>query len=292
MAGLKDIRLRIKAVKNIQKVTNAMKMVAAARLRKSQLNMERARPYARRINEVLDNLLPSVDRALNPLLEVREAKKIGFVIITADRGLCGGFNSNIIRTAASLIDEYPGEDVSLICVGKKGRNHFLRRDYNVIGEYTDFWNELNFTHASSIVEQVTHLYLENRLDKIYLIYNEFKNVVRQEVITQQFLPLVLTEDEEAEAGAKTELGEFLFEPSEEKIVNSLVPRHLNVQVWQALLESNAAEQAARMNSMAAATDNASEMISSLTLDYNKARQAAITKELLEIVSGADALKQS
>ncbi len=291
MAGLKDIRQRIRAVKNIQKVTNAMKMVAAARLRKSQMNMEQARPYARRINEVLEHLLPSIDRALNPLLEVREPQKTGFVIITADRGLCGGFNTNIIRTATHLMEDYDRENIALICVGKKGLKHFTRRGYNVIGQYTDFWGELNFSHAAGIVEQVKRLYLENNLDQVFLIYNEFKNVVRQEVITQQFLPLVLSEAE-AKAEEKEEFGEFLFEPSEAKIVNSLVPRHLNVQVWQALLESNAAEQAARMNAMSNATDNASEMISSLTLDYNKARQAAITKELLEIVSGAEALKQS
>lgn len=290
MASLKDIRQRIGAVKNIQKVTNAMKMVAAARLRKSQRNMEQARPYARRINEVLEHLLPSIDRALNPLLEVREPEKVGFVIVTADRGLCGGFNTNIIRTATTLIDEYGKDEASLICVGKKARGHFIKRGYNVIGEYTEFWNELNFGHAAGIVEQITHLYLENKLDQIFLIYNEFKNVVQQEVITQQFLPLVLTE---AEAKAKTEeMSDFLFEPSEATIVNSLVPRHLNVQVWQALLESNAAEQAARMNAMAAATDNAAEMISTLTLDYNKARQAAITTELSEIVSGANALAKS
>lgn len=265
-----------------------MKMVAAARLRRSQINMEQARPYARRINEVLQHLLPVIDRSLNRLLDVRELEQIGFVIITADRGLCGGFNANIIRTATSLLKDYDRDKVSLICIGKKGRNHFIRQGYNVIGEYVDFWNDLSFHHAAGIVEQITHLYLENNLDQVYLIYNEFKNVVRQEVVTQQFLPLVLTETVEDDENSPG-LGEFLFEPSEQEIVNSLVPRHLNVQVWQALLESNAAEQAARMNAMGSATENASEMISTLTLDYNKARQAAITKELLEIVSGAEAL---
>ncbi len=288
MASLKDIRQRIKAVKNIQKVTNAMKMVAAATLRRAQTNMEQARPYARRINGVLEHLLPAVDRSLNQLLEVREANKIGFVIVTGDRGLCGGFNTNIIRTATTLIDEYDRDDVVLICVGKKGLSHFLKREYKVIGQYSEFWRELSFHHAAGIVDQITELYLEHNLDKVVLIYNEFKNVVRQEVVTQQFLPLVLSEDVDDDGSAEN-FGEFMFEPSEVDIVNSLVPRHLNVQVWQALLESNAAEQAARMNAMGAATENAAEMISTLTLDYNKARQAAITKELLEIVSGADAL---
>ena len=288
MASLKDIRQRLKAIKNIQKVTNAMKMVAAARLRRSQMNMEQARPYAKRINEVLEHLLPTIDRSLNPLLEVREPEKVGFVIITADRGLCGGFNGNIIRTAIGLLQEYDRDEVSLICVGKKGRNYFFKAGYNVIGQYTDFWNELAFQHAAGIMEQVIRLYLENNLDKVILIYNEFKNVLRQEIVTRQLLPLILSEAENGSEPAP-EFGEYLFEPSEEKIVNSLVPRHLNVQVWQALLESNAAEQAARMNAMGAATENAAEMISTLTLEYNKARQAAITKELLEIVSGAEAL---
>lgn len=288
MASLKDIRQRIKAIKNIQKVTNAMKMVAAARLRRSQMNMEQARPYARRINEVLEHLLPAIDRSLNPLLAVREPEKVGFVIVTADRGLCGGFNGNIIRTATGLLQEYERDEVSLICVGKKGRNYFVKEGYNVIGHYTDFWNELAFQHAAGIMEQVRRLYLENNLDKVILIYNEFKNVVRQEIVTRQLLPLILSEVENG-SGPAPEFGEYLFEPSEEDIVNSLVPRHLNVQVWQALLESNAAEQAARMNAMGAATENAGEMISTLTLEYNKARQAAITKELLEIVSGAEAL---
>ncbi|MBC8401697.1 MAG: ATP synthase F1 subunit gamma [Candidatus Marinimicrobia bacterium] len=288
MASLKDIRQRLKAIKNIQKVTNAMKMVAAARLRRSQMNMEQARPYARRINEVLEHLLPAIDRSLNPLLAVREPEKVGFVIITADRGLCGGFNGNIIRTAIGLLQEYDRDEVSLICVGKKGRNYFVKEGYNVIGQYTDFWNELAFQHAAGIMEQVRRLYLENNLDKVTLIYNEFKNVVRQEIVTRQLLPLILSEVENG-SGPAPEFGEYLFEPSEENIVNSLVPRHLNVQVWQALLESNAAEQAARMNAMGAATENAGEMISTLTLEYNKARQAAITKELLEIVSGAEAL---
>ena len=288
MASLKDIRQRIKAIKNIQKVTNAMKMVAAARLRRSQINMEQARPYARRINEVLQHLLPAIDRSLNHLLDFREPEQIGFVIVTADRGLCGGFNANIIRTTTGLLQDYDREKVSLICIGKKGRNHFIRQGYNVIGEYVDFWNVLALQHSAGIVEQITRLYLEHNLDQVFLIYNEFKNVVRQEVVTQQFLPLVLTEAEEEDENS-AELGEFLFEPSQQEIVNSLVPRHLNVQVWQALLESNAAEQAARMNAMGAATENALEMISTLTLEYNKARQAAITKELLEIVSGAEAL---
>ncbi|NOZ04241.1 MAG: ATP synthase F1 subunit gamma [FCB group bacterium] len=287
MSNLKDIRHRIGSVKNIQKVTRAMKMVAAAKLRRAQINMERARPYAHRINEVLTHLLPAINRNLNRLLEVREPKKVGFVIITADRGLCGSFNTNIIRRATEILKPYEKDDTRLICVGRKGLNHFQSRGYNIIGQYIGFWRELNFGHAISIVEQITDLYLKHDLDKVFLIYNEFKNVIQQNVITQTFLPLVLTEESMGEG--KVDFGEYLFEPSEEQIVNSLVPRHLNIQMWQALLESNAAEQAARMTAMENATENASEMISDLTLEYNKARQAAITKELLDIVGGAEAL---
>lgn len=288
MAGLKDIRKRIKTVKNIQKVTKAMKMVAAARLRRSQMNMEQARPYAYRIHAVLQHLLPAVDRTLNPLLEVRPPRNSALVVVTADRGLCGSFNTNILRTAVNKITDMDRGDIRLICVGRKGRDFFRRQDANLIGSYTDFWRELEFRHAVTIVEQITRLYLEHSLDEVFLIYNEFKSVLRQEVVIQPFLPLTLSADLESH-GKEEEFREFLFEPSEAEVVNSLVPRHLNVQMWQALLESNAAEQAARMNAMSSATENASTMITNLTLEYNQARQAAITKELLEIVGGAEAL---
>ena len=290
MASLKTIRHRIGSVKNIQKVTRAMKMVAAVRLRRAQLNMEQARPYAHRLQEVLRDLLPAIDRRLHRLLEVREPVHVGVVVITGDRGLCGSFNSNILRRATAILQDYQDKEIKIICVGRKGRDFFRKQPYPIIGEYTRFWKELNFGHAISIVDQITELYLRLDLDKVILIYNEFKNVVRQEVITQPFLPLVLGE-EDRELGA-VDYGEFLFEPSQELIVNSLIPRHLNVQMWQALLESNAAEQAARMTAMGAATDNASDMLTNLTREYNKARQASITKELLDIVGGAEALRNT
>lgn len=285
MANLKDIRGRIGAIRNIQKVTRAMKMVAAAKLRRAQNNMEQARPYAARLNEVLHHLLPTIDRRLHPLLEIHEPEVTGAIVVTADRGFCASFNSNIIRRATELLDQYDRDKVQLVCVGRKGRDHFRKQGYNVIGSYTDFWRDLDYSHADAIVKQVTDLYLQHELDQVTLIYNEFKNVIRQEVISQPFLPLVLSKEEEGEADYR----EHLFEPSEEKIVKALVPLHLNIQMWQALLESNAAEQAARMTAMDSATENAQEMVSSLTLELNKARQAAITKELLDIVGGAEAL---
>lgn len=290
MAGLKDIRIRINSVKSIQKVTGAMKMVAAAKLRKSQMNMEQARPYARHLENLLVKLLPDIDRSLNPLLDVREVEKVGIVVVTSDRGLCGGFNTNIARKATEVLKQYDPEQISLVCVGRKGQDHFKRRGHDIAKSYTGFWNELNFGHAVSIFQTINDMYLNRSLDKVILIYNEFKNIVQQTVVAKQILPLVTPESEESDSNG--EYRDFLFEPSRQQIVASIVPRHLNVQVWQALLESFASEQAARMSAMEAATSNASDMISSLTLEYNKARQAAITKELLEIVGGAEALVNS
>lgn len=296
MANLKNIRKRISAVKGISQVTRAMKMVATVRLKRSQENIEQARPYAFRINGVLNNLLPTIDRGLNRLLEVRPVEHVGFVTITSDRGLCGGFNSNIINTARGILSEYDLDKVKLICIGKKGSEYFKKRGWNVIGEYVGFWRDLDFVHAVGIVDQIRSLYVDHDLDQVVVIFNEFKNVLQQRVVKLQFLPLVLEEWEQEEISEEL-LGrplptgpEYLFEPSVEAIVNSLVPRHLNVQMWRFLLESNAAEQAARMTAMDNATENAYEMISDLTRELNKVRQAAITKEILEVVGGAEALE--
>jgi len=296
LPNLKNIRQHINAVKGISQVTHAMKLVAAARLRKSQENIEKARPYAFRIHDVLKHLLPGIDRSMNRLLEVRHVKTYCFVIVTADRGLCGGFNSNIINAARKILSQYDREKIKLICVGKKGSRYFKKRGWNVIGEYVGFWRELNFSHAISIVDQIRGLYVDYDLDQVMVIFNEFKNVLQQNVIYTRFLPLVLEDVDEEEIsdeipGEVVFFGpDYLFEPSVESIVNSLVPRHLNVQMWRFLLESNAAEQAARMTAMDNATENAIEKIADLTLELNKARQAAITKEILEVVGGAEALQ--
>jgi F-type H+-transporting ATPase subunit gamma len=261
-----------------------MRMVAAARLRKAQASMEAARPYAFKINALLKELIPQINRDLHPLLAIREPEHIGIVVITADRGLCGSYNTHIIRKAAEIIHQYSRERVMLICIGRKGRDHFRRRGYEIIGEYTDFFKELNFEHAIDIVEKISHLYITQGLDRVDIVFNEFKNVLQQRLVVQQFLPLVLEEGEEPIPE------EFVLEPSQEMIVQTLIPHHLNVQMWRNLLEANAAEQAARMTAMENATDNATEMITHLTLIFNKARQAAITKEMLEIVGGAEAQK--
>jgi len=283
MANLKDIRKRIGTIESIKQVTRAMKLVAAAKLRRAQLNMEQARPYARRINGVLNHLLPDIDRATHDLLTMRPARQKAFIILTSDRGLCGSFNTNILRQAELIVKGAGKEHSKLICIGRKGYEYFSKRGYDVVEHYADFWNELNFSHATKMASAVTGRYLAGEFDDVRVIFNEFKNVAQQKIVEDHYLPLVLEEDEEA---VNTD---YLFEPSKNEVVKSLVPRHLNVQMWRFLLESNAAEQAARMTSMEAATNNAGDLIDRLRLEYNKARQAAITTEILEVVSGAEAL---
>ena len=283
MANLKDIRTRIKTVKSIQQVTKAMKMVAAAKLRRAQENMEQARPYAGKINGLLKNLLPTVDRNHHPLLSIKDLNKTGFIVVTADRGLCGSFNTNVIRRAHQIVDEIGKENVSLICIGKKGRDYFKKRGYEIVESYTDFWNELNFNDAIKITDEITTRYNDGEFDQVQVIFNEFKNVAQQNIIEFNYLPLILDDGDEMDTS------DYLIEPSMEAVVQSLVPRHLTVQMWRFLLESNASEQGSRMTAMDNATENAGEMISNLTLEYNKARQSAITNEILEVVSGAEAL---
>jgi len=287
MPTLREVKGRIQSVKNIRQVTRAMKMVSAAKLKKAQESIEQARPYAYKINTVLRHLLPQIDRSLNPLLDIREPAKVGLVVITADRGLCGAFNTKIIRQTEHELKKYDQDQVKLICIGLKGRNYFRHRNYNIIGEYGDFFRDLEFPNATEIVDVIVEQYLSQGLDRVDIVYNEFKNVIHQNVVIEQFLPLVLGGEQEEEP-----IDDFLFEPSEEAVVNSLVPRHLNVQMWRMLLESNAAEQGARMTAMDNATTNAEDMISDLELSYNKARQAAITKEISEIVGGAEAMKEN
>lgn len=281
-----EIKERIEGVDNIRQVTRAMKMVADAKLKKAQKSIEQARPYAYKINNILRQLLPQIDRSVNRLLEIREPENIGLVVITADRGLCGAFNSRIIRRTEEELEKYSSDQVRLICIGKKGLRYFQRRDYNILDEYTDFFRDLNFDNAMSVVDVITDQFLRYDLDEVDIIYNEFKNVVQQDVVVEQFLPLTVAEDEEPES-----LSEFLLEPGETEVVNSLVPRHLNVQMWRMLLESNAAEQGARRTAMDNATENAEEMIQDLNLEFNKARQSKITTEISEIVSGAEAMKE-
>ncbi|UCH62943.1 MAG: ATP synthase F1 subunit gamma [Fidelibacterota bacterium] len=284
MASLKDIRRRINSVQSIQQVTKAMKMVAAAKLRRAQMNMLQARPYANRIRNVLYTLLPQIERQLLPVLHVREnIQRSLVVVVTSDRGMAGSFNTNLMKAAQKKIDELGRDKADLVCIGRKGRDHFASRGYNVVADYVDFWSELAFDHAMTFGREVTSRYVNRSVDQVLVFFNQFKNVIVQELREERLLPLVVEEGEEIETG------QVLFEPSMVKVVDSLVPRHLDIQVWRYLLESYASEQAARMTAMDNATQNAEEVIERLQLEFNKARQASITKEILDIVGGAEAL---
>ena len=286
MAKLKDIRDQIKSVKSIQKVTKAMKMVAAAKMRRAQENMEKARPYTSKLNNMLNSLIPEIDRSILPELESRAAidHKL-FVVITSDRGLAGAFNSNVIKMAQKAIDKFGKDKSVLICIGKKSLSHFKIRKYNIIEDYIDFWSELGFQHAMEMGEKIISHFISGEADEVQVIYNKFINVGKQEVQHEKFLPLTYDSQDES----SSILADRIYEPSKASVVKAMVPKYLNTQIWQYLLESFASEQAARMLAMENATTNAEDMIKDLSLKFNKARQSAITTEMLEIVSGAEAL---
>ena len=282
MANLKDIRDRIKSVKSIQKVTKAMKMVAAAKMRKAQERMEQARPYSASLDEIIHHILPDVDRNMLPLLDIRPVKRKAYIVVCADRGLAGAFNSNLLKAAQKEIDSFGKENVDLFCIGKKARDYFSYRNYKIVESHVDFWAEMEYENAMMIGRSIIDYFTSGIVDEIHVVYNYFVNVAQQEIKSETLLPL--TYDSSDSKGL-----DRLYEPSKEALVNTLIPRHLNVQMWKYLLESYASEQAARMLSMENATTNAQDMIKDLTLQFNKARQAAITTEMLEIVGGAEAL---
>lgn len=292
MATLKDIKRRIVGVKNTQKITKAMKMVSAAKLRRAQTRIVNARPYVNRISEMLSNLASEEEMATNPFFIQRELKNVAVVVVTADRGLCGAFNNNIIKEAVRYIDEEinaEGLNAFVYCVGKKNADYFSRRIYNVIGKDVGLFSSLEYSSALNISDYLVSEFSKETYDKVVIIYNEFISMIRQRIQVQQFLPIpVLNSSVEK----PVQQPNYIFEPDSGSIFNYLIPKHLKAQVWRSLLESNAAELGARMTAMDNATTNAQEMIRSLNLTYNKERQAAITKEILEIVSGANALKAS
>ena len=284
MANLKEIRGRIKSITSIQKVTSAMKMVAAAKLRTSQSNMEQCRPYSNKISILLNDLLSDCDNINFGLMQKREVSKTLYVVITSDRGMAGAFNTNILKKAQSDIDVDGKDQARIISIGKKSRDYFKNRKFDVISEHIDFWGELNFDHAINIGNEIVDLFISKKVDKVKVYYNEFKNLATQVMKDIDFLPL-----EQFDSSEDKKKMDRLFEPSKEDILRGLIPKHINVQIWQFLLESYASEQAARMLAMENATDNAGDMIKDLGLQYNKARQSAITTEIIEIVSGANAL---
>jgi F-type H+-transporting ATPase subunit gamma len=294
MATLRDIKRRLVGVKNTQQITKAMKMVAAARLRRAQENIINARPYSKKITEVLQHLL-TVERNFNdPLFLEREINSVTVVVITSDRGLCGAFNMNVIRTAEQLIkDEIEKSSkeikLNLYCLGKKGNDYFSKRNYNVVGSHPGIFTHLKFEFASGLIKELTNKYISKEIDKVIVVFNEFKSIIQQKTTTEQLFPLKRIESK----GSLSEFGpDFIYEPDKVNIIKSLLPKHLNSQMWRFLLESYAAELGARMTAMDMATENAKELIRSLNLTYNKVRQASITKEILEIVSGANSLKES
>ena len=262
-----------------------MKMVAAAKLRKSQENMEKARPYSKSIKDTINLILPDINRDLLPALDSRPINRTLFVAVSGDRGMAGGFNANVIKKVEKEINDFGNNKSELICIGKKAYDYFKRREYNVVKHYTDFWNDLKFNSAKSIGDDIVDRYRKKEIDSVRFIYNQFKSIGAQIIQSEKLFPLEHHNEENEEPTINK-----VFMPSKEKIVKTLIPKHINIQIWQYFLESNASEQAARMVAMENATENAGEMISDLSLEYNKARQAAITTEIIEIVSGANALE--
>ena len=287
MATLSDIRRRISSVKSTQQITKAMKMVAASKLRKAQERLLNSRPYADGLEDLLFHVTAQVDRDLHPLLAEREATNVGYVVVSADRGLCGSFNSNVIRQTKTEIAGQEGDSQAhLLTVGRKAFEHFSRRDYTIREKYIGVFDDLQFSKASRIGHQVHDLYLHEELDRVFLIYNSFKSPAVQVVRVQQILPIQAKMPERE----KYQPVEYLYQPSPEVILSQLCPKYLSIQLWRALLESYASEHGARMVAMEAATDSAQDMIHDLTLYYNKVRQASITTEISEIVGGAEALR--
>ena len=287
MATLRDIRRRIRSVESTKKITRAMKLVAAAKLRRAQERILAARPYAGKMAELLGNLVGGADGTAHPLLERREGPRRQVVIITADRGLAGAFNSNIIRRSLEFIRGASVADVTLVVVGRKARDFYRRRQWTVGQAMVGFWDRLAYSHAQELADHVMEHYLAGEVDEVHLIYNEFRSVTVQRPVRAQLLPIPRAEGDGGDGATVP----YIFEPSAEAILGDLLPRHVRTQVYRALMESLAGEYGARMTAMEAATRAATDMIEVLTIQYNKARQEKITKELLDIVGGAEALRQ-
>jgi len=292
-ASLRDIRKRIASVRSTQQITKAMKMVAAAKLRRAQESILATRPYAAKMFEVLSSLAARTSSDAHPLLYRRVPKRVEVVVFTSDRGLCGAFNMNLIQRAEKFREEGKsgGEDLSFSFIGRKGRDYFRKRNVNIRREYVNLFGKVDYPLASRIGQDLVQAYVEEQVDAVYLLYSEFRSAIQQRILLEKILPVTPKVPGEGEEAAKGSAAvEYIYEPSEGKILDQLLPMYVEVQVYRALLESVASEFGARMTAMENATNNAAEMIDKLTLIYNKARQAAITKELIEIVSGAEALK--
>jgi len=292
MANLKEIRTRLSSVKSTRQITSAMKMVAAAKLRKAQDRIVKLRPYAAKLYEILKglSLRKETPEDENSYGRITDPQKVLIIVITSNRGLCGAFNANVIREAQRVVNEKYAEqkdngNLWLYTIGKKGADYLARRGYLVYEDHSDIFDDLTFGNVSALAQRLMNSFLSGEFDRIEFVYNQFRNAATQNLTNEKFLP-VETEDEED----KDDTGDYIFEPSKEEIIEELIPKTLKIQFYKAILNSYVAEHGARMTSMHMATDNATELIRDLTLEYNKARQASITNEILEVVSGAEALR--
>lgn len=284
MATLRQLRTRVSAIKNIQRVTNAMYMVAAAKMRRAQEAIASARPYAEQLDRTLRHLHGSVDAPDHPLVRQRPVARIAVVVVTADRGLCGGFNGNVSRRARTELESHAGVDLHLVTVGRKGRDFLRARGFAVTQHHADVFRHLEFARATAIAQQLTADFVAGTADRVLLIFSEFRSVANQVPIVRQLLPV---QSDGTDESAQT--GSLLFEPDPERLLELLVPRYVNFQVWRALLETNAGFFAAQMAAMDNATRNAGDLIDELTREMNKERQSSITLELMDIVGGAEAV---
>ncbi|RFZ90171.1 ATP synthase F1 subunit gamma [Mucilaginibacter conchicola] len=303
MANLKEVRNRIASVNSTQQITKAMKMVSAAKLRRATDAIVQLRPYASKLKDLLANLSASLEDGASPYLQEREPVRVLVVVVTSNRGLAGAFNTNAIKAANNLINEkYSAQmkagNVSIVAIGKKGHDFYTRRKFNVVGNHNDLYLDLNFANASKVTEEIMQGFVNGQYDRVELVYNHFRNAAVQFLITEQLLPVPKAEKEEKpakeafatkkEATLESQV-DYILEPSKEEIVEQLIPKNIKIQLYRAVLDSNASEHGARMTAMDKATENAGELLKALKLSYNQARQAAITTELTEIVSGAAAL---
>lgn len=298
MPSLQSVRRKIDSVKKTQKITKAMKMVAAAKLKRTQDRILAARPYAHKMRDTIRTLSRRVNRDAHPLLRKREERRIVVAVVTSDRGLCGAFNANILRTAAAALKEFEsrGCEVEAAVIGRKGRDFFRRRTWKVRREVVDIFDKLSFEHGMLLGAELQAIddYVTGRIDAVYAIYNEFKSAIQQRVVVERMLPIdwivEISDLKDTDHETAQMAGGYLYEPEESEVLRELLHRNFHVQSYRILLESSAAEQGARMTAMDGATRNAGELIKKLTIYYNKTRQAAITKELMDIVGGAEALK--
>ncbi len=288
MPSLRDIKRKITSVKKTQQITKAMKMVAAAKLRRAQERVISARPYSRKMLAVIANLAGRVERAQHPLLAKRVPKQVKLMVLTSDRGLCGAYNTNILRKAVETVRQFKadGKEVKVNVVGRKGRDFFRKRSAYTLGKVWSELGTIDYDKAADVGKNIVERFTAGETDEVYLLYNEFKSVMQQKVTLEKLLPVEPPEEADPFMAAV----DYLYEPTPEAILDSILPKHIEVQVYRAMLESQASEMGARMTAMDSATRNAKDMIERLTLKFNKQRQAAITKEISEIVGGAEALK--